>query len=167
MVILLWDASALAKHYAPEIGSETVDALLASIPAAQQVSTAVSYAEIYSILLRKFNRANIDHMAFEAAKSSLRSEMINDPDFVLLSIDDTAFYGGIALMEAHNINATDAALLFLFQSYISTFPQTSQVKFIIVAADERLVRASEAEGLTAINPESITAANIPALLANR
>jgi len=55
MVILLWDASALAKHYAPEIGSETVDALLASVPAAQPVSTAVSYAEIYSILLRKFN----------------------------------------------------------------------------------------------------------------
>jgi hypothetical protein len=46
----------------------------------------------------------------------LRAEPINDPDFVLLSIDDTAFYNGIALMEAHHLNATDAALLILFQS---------------------------------------------------
>lgn len=30
MVFLLWDASALAKRYAPEVGSDTVDALFAA-----------------------------------------------------------------------------------------------------------------------------------------
>src|SRR5215470_6491949 len=104
MIVLLWGASALAKRYAPEIGSDTVDALFTAVPTAQMVSSAISYAEIYSILLRKFNRAAIDRLAFETAKSSLRTELINDPDFVLLSINDTAFYNGIALMEAHNLN---------------------------------------------------------------
>lgn len=117
MVFLLWDASALSKRYAPEIGSDTVDALYAAVPPSRMASSSVSYAEIYSILLRKFNRAAIDHAAFHAAKSSLRADLINDPDFVLLSIDDTAFYSGIALMETHNLNATDAALMTLFQSY--------------------------------------------------
>ena len=79
MVVLLWDASALAKRYAPEIGSEVVDALFAAVPTAQMALSSVSYAEIYSILLRKLNRDAINRAAFETAKSSLRSELINDP----------------------------------------------------------------------------------------
>lgn len=129
------------------------------------VSSAVSYAEIYSILLRKFNRAAIDRAAFDTAKSSLRAELINDPDFVLLSIDDTAFYRGIALMEAHNLNATDAALLVLFQSYMQTFAPDSDTTFLLIAADERLVRTAQAEGLQAMNPETLPIADVPALLA--
>ena len=34
MIFLLWDASALAKRYAPETGSDTVDALFAAVPIA-------------------------------------------------------------------------------------------------------------------------------------
>jgi predicted nucleic acid-binding protein len=165
MVVLLWDASALAKRYAPEMGSDTVDALFAAVPTTQMVSSSVSYAEIYSILLRKFNRATIDRVAFDTAKSSLRAELINDPDFVLLSIDDTAFYSGIALMEAHNLNATDAALLILFQSYIQTFAPDSGMTFLLVAADDRLVRTARTEGLQAISPETLPAADVPAFLA--
>ncbi len=126
MAVLLWDASALAKRYAPEVGSDTVDALFAAVPTARMVSSIITYAEIYSILLRKFNRAAIDLTAFDTAKSALRAELINDPDFVLLSIDDTAFYSGIALMEAHNLNATDAALLILFQNYVKTVDSGSK-----------------------------------------
>lgn len=78
MVVLLWDASALAKRYAPEVGSETVDALFGAAPTAQMVSSSVSYAETYSILLRKFNRAAIDRTAFETANlpSALNLSMI-------------------------------------------------------------------------------------------
>jgi hypothetical protein len=165
MVVLLWDASALAKRYAPEVGSDTVDALFAAVPTAHMVSSSVSYAEIYSILLRKFNRAAIDRTAFAVAKSSLRAELINDPDFVLLSIDDTAFYRGIALMETHNLNATDAALLVLFRSYIHSFASDSGMTFLLVAADERLVRTAHAEGMRAVNPETLPAANVSAYLA--
>lgn len=165
MIVLLWDASALAKRYAPEVGSDTVDALFAAVPTAQRVSSAISYAEIYSILLRKFNRSAINRTAFTVAKSSLRAELINDPDFVLLSIDDTAFYRGIALMETHNLNATDAALLVLFQSYIQSFAPGSGITFLLVAADERLVRTAQAEGLQAVNPEILPAADVPAYLA--
>ena len=166
MVVLLWDASGLAKRYAPEVGSDTVDALFAAVPTAQMASSAVSNAEIYSILLRKFNRAALDKTAFETAKSSLRAELINDPDFVLLSIDDTAFYRGIALMERHNLNATDSALLILFQSYVRTFTSDTGITFLLVAADERLVRTSQAEGLRAVNLETLPVADVSAFLAS-
>jgi uncharacterized protein len=155
VVILFWDASALAKRYAPEVGSATVDAFFAAIPSTQMVSTVISYVEIYSILLRKFNRQSIDQVAFNTAKTSLRNELINDPDFTLLSVDDLAFYAGISLIEAHNLNSTDAALLILFQSYKATFASEDKVTFVLLAADERLVRTAIAEGITAINPESL------------
>ena len=166
MVVLLWDASALAKRYAPEVGSDTVDALFAAASTTQMVSSAISYAEIYSILLRKFNRAAIDRAAFTAAKSSLRAELINDPDFVLLAIDDTAFYRGIVLMETHNLNATDAALLVLFYSYSQSFAPGSGTTFLLVAADERLVRTAHAEGFRAVNPELLPAADVTDYLAS-
>ncbi len=121
MVVQMWDASALTKRYSPETGSDTVDALFAAAPSSQKVSTAITYAEIHSVLLRKFNRSAIDRATFEAAKSTLRSEPINDPDFVLLSVDDDAFYNGSALMERHNLNSTDAAFLVLFLPHAQSF----------------------------------------------
>lgn len=165
MVVLLWDASALAKRYAPEVGSDTVDALFAGYSPTQMVSTAVSYAEIYSILLRKHNRGMIDREAFETAKSALRTELINAPEFVLLSIDDAAFYHGIRLTEAHNLNATDAALLIVFRTYIDSFPAGSNDVFLIIASDERLIKAAQLDGLLTINPERLTVVGLTALLA--
>jgi hypothetical protein len=36
---------------------------------------------------------------------------------------------------------------------------------VLVAADQRLVRAAAAEGLATLNPETIPAVDVPALLA--
>jgi uncharacterized protein len=166
VVVLLWDASALAKRYAPEVGSDVVDSLFAVLPTSQMVSSAISYAEIYSILLRLRNRGAIDRVAFDTAKTSLRAELINDPDFVLLAVNDVAFYNGIALMEAHNVNATDAALLVLFRAYLQTFPVNSGITFLLVASDERLVRTAHAEGLRSLNPETVSVADAASLLAS-
>lgn len=74
MIFLFWDASALAKRYAPEVGSDTV------------------------------------------------------------------FYNGIALIDKHNLNATDAALVITFQAYKAVLASDSTLRFILVAADERLER---------------------------
>jgi len=53
--ILFWDASGLAKRYSLETGSETVDALFDLLPASSILTTAWSYAETFSILLRRRN----------------------------------------------------------------------------------------------------------------
>lgn len=37
--MLLWDASALVKRYALELGSPTVDVLFAAVPLAEMVTT--------------------------------------------------------------------------------------------------------------------------------
>lgn len=153
MVLLVWDASALAKRYAEEIGSETVDALFSTAPTRSMISTPWGYTETYSILLRRLNGGNIDQMAYSLAVTSLQAEVILGSDFVFLSISDATIFRSITLMAKHNLNATDAAILTTVLEKARTHhaPQ-----YILVATDKRLLRAAELEGLKTINPELLT-----------
>ena len=50
MTHVLWDASALAKRYIAEVGSDTVNALFAAVPLAQMVTTILGYSETFAAL---------------------------------------------------------------------------------------------------------------------
>ena len=165
MLFLQWDASGLVKKFVPESGSDVVEALYAALPTVQHMSTAVGYAEMFSILLRTRNRGAIDQVAFELAADSLRAELIDDPDFVLLAISDDAFYRGMSIMKAHNINSTDAAILILFQDHIQNMVAPANAKFLLVASDQKLVSTAQALGLQAVNPQMMLASDVPAFLA--
>lgn len=161
MAQLLWDASALAKRYAAEVGSKTADALWAFVPTSQMTATFVGYAETYSILLRKRNRNDLNNAAFAAAKSLLRDEVINSLTFTLLDVDTRNIFAGIDLMERHNINSADATILAAYLRYAFAIGDTC----VLVASDARLLRAASAEGLQTLNPEQTPAADVPAFLA--
>ncbi len=158
---LLWDASALVKRYAPEVGSETVNALWAAVPEAQMATTFPIYAEAYSIMLRKHNRHDISDALFLAARSLLRAEVINSLDFVVLATDTSDVLIGIDLMERHNINSSDATFLAVCLRYAVAISDVC----VLVAADARLLRAAAAEGLRPLNPELVPAADVPTFLA--
>lgn len=158
---LLWDASGLAKRYAPEVGSATAHALWAAVPVSQMTTVFAVYAEAHAIMLRKRNGGVINEAAFLAAKALLRAEVINSLDFVILAVDTTDVLAGIDLTERHNINSSDAAFLAVCLRYAPTTGNTC----VVVAADGRLVRAAIAEGLSAVNPEVLDAADVPAFLA--
>lgn len=64
MVVLIWDASALAKQYTQETGSDTVQALFTQAPPPEMISTVWGFAETFSILLRCRNRGAIGTAAF-------------------------------------------------------------------------------------------------------
>jgi predicted nucleic acid-binding protein len=163
--LLFWDASALAKRYVAELGSDTVDALFASVPAPQMTGTVLGYAETYSTLIRRHNRGSIGRPTFTMAKTALRNEVIDSPDFVLLTIDDAAILAGVALMEQHNLNATDAAILALVLRYIGALPPGAPA-CLLITADHRLLSAAQAEGLTTLDPEVVAAIDVSALLAS-
>ncbi len=94
MIQLLWDASALAKRYGLETGSDTVDALFTEVPAFQMFTTFMTYAETYWVLLRKRNRGDLSVATFHSAVSLLQTEVLDDTDFRILSVDDLAVLGG-------------------------------------------------------------------------
>ncbi|MBC8140783.1 MAG: hypothetical protein H7Y38_05015, partial [Armatimonadetes bacterium] len=87
-VHLLWDASAVAKRYAPEVGSDVVDELFQQAPLLRPVLTIPGYAEIVALLQRKKNAGAIATTTFQTAVSSLQTDFLMNPDAVLLTITD-------------------------------------------------------------------------------
>lgn len=157
----LWDASALAKRYAPENGSETVDAIF-DLTSGQMLSTFLGYAETFSLLLRKQNRGIISPAAFRTALSALQAETLESSVFNLLSISDSDIIRGTELMRRHNINASDAAILSAY--LIDAEAQTMLgLGCVLIASDQRFLRAAEAEGLATLNPEAVT---VPEMLSH-
>jgi predicted nucleic acid-binding protein len=165
MVILLWDASALAKRYSLETGTDSVDALFALVPANQMVATFLGYAETYWTLLHKRNRGDITGPTFRAAVSLMQAEVLDSVDFGMLSLDDTAILGGIEYIERYNLNSSDAAILVAFQGYAQAEAAVGG-SCVLVAADQRLLHAAQVEGLATVNPELLPVADVAAFLAS-
>jgi predicted nucleic acid-binding protein len=159
----LWDASALAKRYVAEVRSQSVNALFAAVPPAQMVTTIMSYSETFAALLRKLNQGVLTMTAFNAAQAALRNELIDDPDFLVLGLEFDDILDGIELVVRHNLNSTDGAILQAFMKHAS--PIRPSVISVLVASDQRLLRAAKAEGLEVLNPESVQAADVPTFLA--
>lgn len=158
-----WDASALVKRYYDEVGRETVNALFDAVSPAAMIATPWTYAETYAILLRRFNGGILRRESFSEAVSLLQAEVVNDPDFRLLSISDATVFVSLALIQAHNINAVDAALLATYLRYQRSLPSGTTL-CLLVSADQRLERAARAEGLPALNPELMAPAALPDFL---
>jgi hypothetical protein len=90
--------------------------------------------------------------------------VLDDPDFILLSVDDAAFLAGITLTDRHNLNSSDAALLATYLRHTRPRP-TGAPPCVLIASDQRLLRAAQLEGLVTLNPELLPAADVPAALA--
>jgi hypothetical protein len=71
--------------------------------------------------------------------------------------------GGIDLVDRHNLNSADASILASFLSFAQAQPSASVS--VLLAADQRLLRAAQGEGLKTFNPELIAPADVPAFLA--
>lgn len=162
MALFFWDASALAKRYTAETGSDTVDALFAAVAVTDMVSTPWGYAETYSILLRRRNGGVLDAAGFSGAVSLLQAEVVDSADFTLFTISDVAIFRSVAIMRKHNLNATDAAILTVILEVVSS---SDAPLCVLVASDKRLLRATELEGLRTLNPEVVASADVPAFLA--
>jgi predicted nucleic acid-binding protein len=163
VIRLLWDASALATRYVAEPGSQTVNALFLALAPAQMATTIMSYSETYTALIRKHNQGVVTRTTLLGAQAALRNEVIDHPDFVILGLEFDDILDGIDLINRHNLNSTDAAILQALLKH--AYPMHPAVVSVLVASDQRLLRAAKAEGLEVLNPESVPAADVPAFLA--
>jgi len=154
---LLWDASALAKRYYKEHGTDTVDAIFAHNFTSRMTIVYIGYAETAAILRRKHNQGLLVLSDFQKSRLLLEAEVLLNPNFEIMTITDQDILDGIILTDRHNINSTDAALL-------ATYLRVSNSDCILIASDKRLIRAAEAEGISSLNPETTPASDIAAHL---
>ena len=147
------DASVLAKRYSHEDGSDLVNEMMRRVDASDLICALIGVLELISILLRKRNDGRLSQEAFELAMANFRDEVIDSDSFVTLSISDTQMFGAIALIEKHNLNATDALLLRAALDLAPKFNSTED-QFVLWTSDMRLARAAESESLSVFNPET-------------
>ena len=152
MTYFYWDSSALVKRYAPETGTAFVNSIFSNVPLNRMMCLAVSTGEMISIFVRKRNDGTIPQDDFSQALLDFRSEVLDSDDFQVVSVDDVLVLESHSLIEQHNLNATDAAIL---RSALDIAEELCQEddRLILVTADHRLLRSAENEGLEALNPE--------------
>ena len=152
MNFFYFDASALAKRYAPEIGSNLVNYLFSHIMNKRLMCLITGAAEVISVLVRKKNGGSISVPDFSQALINLDNEVIYATDFTTVSIEDSLVLSSLPLINKHSINSTDAVVL---RSALDIAVELRDVEndLVMIVSDQRLLRAAKAEGLKTFNPE--------------
>jgi predicted nucleic acid-binding protein len=157
------DASALAKRYVPEKGSALVDMILDTVPANRIYVLNIGAGEVVSILVRKRNAGNISIADFGMAMTNFESEITRASAINKASVTSRLVTASFALIIAHSINSTDALLLKSALA-IGRRLRAGGNDLVLVASDQRLLRAAATEGLTTFNPETQDQATLSALI---
>jgi predicted nucleic acid-binding protein len=84
MQTLFWDASALAKRYIAEQGSDTVDALFEARSQHSMVATVLGFVETYAMIVRKRNAGSMSGLTFDQTWLALWTEVLDGPGFAVL-----------------------------------------------------------------------------------
>lgn len=157
------DASALAKRYTPEIGSAQVDAILDAVSGNRVYVLNVGVGEVVSILVRKRNSGGISPSDFGEAMVKLDTEIAHAADVKRVSVSNRLALSSFSLIAAHSINSTDAIML-RSALVIARRLRAAGDDLVLVASDQRLLRAAQAEGLITLNPESQDQAALATLI---
>jgi predicted nucleic acid-binding protein len=157
------DASALAKRYVPEAGSALVDDILDKLPAGRIYVLNVGIGEVVSILVRKKNAGVMAGPDFGQVLLEFETEIVGAADIKKMPVGTRLAISSLALIVAHSINSTDAIIL---RSALAIQQKLSAVSadLVLVASDQRLLRAAQAEGLVTFDPESHDQATLAALI---
>ncbi|MGH7486802.1 MAG: type II toxin-antitoxin system VapC family toxin [bacterium] len=153
-VWIYFDASALIKRYVTEPGTPFLNQAFEETPPPYRLCLVLGFLEVVSILVRKKNDRRINQDAFEQAMTEVWSEVMEDDGFTIDSADDALLMSSVALIEKHNLNATDAIVLRSAQKVRDRLLEIGEDnKLLLLTADKRLVRAAGAEGLLVSDPE--------------
>ncbi|MDI6792214.1 MAG: type II toxin-antitoxin system VapC family toxin [bacterium] len=163
--MIYFDASALVKRYAQEIGTALVNEVFRHLPLSQMVCSTVGILEIISILVRKRNDGRLSQALFEQAMIEFKAEVIDHEEFSATSVNDTLLLSALDMIEKHNLNATDAVILRSTLNLRLAFQEVGD-ELMLWTSDKRLVRAAQGEGIISFNPEEETIDRLHQLLGN-
>ncbi len=154
-----FDASALAKRYHPEKGSNVVELIFKKLFAQSGFFVTISalgLAETVSVLVRKKNRGDLPEKSFQMVQARLMRETST---YAIQPLNNFIITRSIFLIVKHNINSSDAICLYQaisLQNLVGM--QDIDNRVIFITSDKRLFRAARSEGLLALNPETATTA---------
>ena len=153
MYYFYFDASALIKRYTDEIGSDSVDFIFANVPLENLQCLILGAVEVFWICVRKRNDGRITSNHFTQATGYIEWEVINiNSGFKTISVPDPLVLNSMSLIETHSLNSVDAMVLRSALDIAIELHNTGDT-LVLVASDQRLLRAAQTEGLLVFNPE--------------
>ena len=148
-----FDASALVKRYTQEVGSDKVNFLFDNIPLDRLMCSVLGAVEVFWICVRKRNDGRITPQDFAQAIVHLNREVIaEDSDFTTILIHKLLIWASMDLIETHSLNSVDSIVL-RSALEVATLLRKAGDELVLVASDQRLLRAAQAEGILVFNPE--------------
>jgi len=157
------DASALAKRYIPEIGTNEINHLFARIPLDRMIVLNVGLAEVVSLLVRKRNAGRLPIGAFQQALADFAAEIASPVFPIKIAADDRLVASAYVMIERHSVNGNDGILLQSAFDLVAEFRPLGH-DLVLVASDKRLINAAHREGISAFDPELQTIAELDALV---
>ncbi len=153
MYYFYFDASALVKRYTQEVGSDKINFLFTHVPLSRLICLILGVVEMFWVCVRKKNDGRITDLDFSQAGINLNHEIIDhSSDFQTISIPDTLVLNSMSLIETHSLNSVDAMVLRSALNIATELRNTGDT-LVLVASDQRLLRAAQDEELLVFNPE--------------
>jgi predicted nucleic acid-binding protein len=143
--LIFLDASAAAKRYCQEVGSERVEGIFQE--AVPLCSVTLLCCELTSVVNRKHREGNLS----DSEHRSARERVAHDLSWLrLLPIDNDLITASVRLLDAHPLKALDS----LYLAGALNLQQVLNSPVLFVSADRQLLRAARAEGLKVLDPET-------------
>jgi predicted nucleic acid-binding protein len=157
------DASALAKRHTPEVGTANINHLFASVSHDRLYLFNVGMAEVVSLLVRKRNAGQVSAADYSPALVEFDAEIVFSAAVRKVVAGNALVMAALRLIKVHSVNATDAILL---RAALDLAVRLRAVgnDLVLVASDQRLLRAAQAEGLVTFDPEAQNQVVLDALL---
>jgi predicted nucleic acid-binding protein len=144
------DASALAKLYHAEPGSEFVERTV-NEPGNRCLISRLSVVEMESVLAIKVRSQQLDQLGSEIARRRLRADLAQRRLLIAPPVDDQHLHRARMLLARHGVTE-GLRTLDALQLSIALDLRDLQLISVLVAADRRLCRVAELEGCAAVDP---------------
>lgn len=143
--MIFFDATAAAKRYFLEVGSDRVNALWSGRD--EILSLTLLQCELVSALNRKRRERVVPH----AAHRRIRKQMGEDAGKMqTVPINAELIERSLKVLDAHPLKALDS----LYLAGALYLQEALRSPVLFVAADHQLLRAAQSEGLQVLNPEA-------------
>src|SRR5262249_29829911 len=109
--------------------------------------------EVLSLLVRKKNAGQLSAADYSQALVEFSGEIVSSRIVRKVAAGNALVTAALPLIEVHSINATDAIILRLALN-LATRLRAAGHDLILMASDQRLLRAAQAEGLLTFDPEA-------------
>jgi predicted nucleic acid-binding protein len=143
--VIFFDASAAAKRYFLEIGSDRVDQLWSGPEFFS--SLAILHCELASALNRKLRERALPIASYRILKEQIRQDVMK---IRTVPVNAELIGVSVRLLDSHPLKALDS----LYLAGGLALQQSSKESVLFVTADRQLLRAARAEGLRVLNPET-------------